>query len=556
MKFLLVFTWLFTSLWMVGGCCIVGGCATQCMAQTSPPNFLVIIADDMGYSDAGCYGSEIATPHLDELAAGGVRFTQFYNTARCWPTRAALLTGYYPQQVHRDGMPGARAKEFGGNGVRPDWAQLIPERLRPLGYRTYHSGKWHLDGQPSNNGFDISDQVSRGPGFFDSRSARQQKNADRDTDAAKEFYLTTATAAHAIRCLQEHAADFADRPFFHYLAFHAPHFPLHALPGDIARYRDRYLDGWDELRRERHARQRELGITQTALSELETDIGPPYDFPEQLQLLGPGEINRPLPWQELSQDQQQFQATKMAIHAAMIDRMDQEIGLVLDQLRSMEALENTFICFLSDNGASAEIMVRGDGHDPAAAAGSAETYLCLGPGFSSAANTPFRRHKTWVHEGGIATPFIVHWPQGIDAGGQLRHTVAHVIDIAPTILDLAGGEIPGDGEVPASPGRSLRPVLDRDGAPLHDDLWFYHEGNRGLRQGDWKIVLSNASRPFPWNSSQEANSDADPETAWELYNLAEDRAEQHNLASADPQRVAAMVARWRKLNQQFLQDAQ
>ena len=508
------------------------------------PNFLVIIADDMGFSDAGCYGGEIATPNLDALAAGGLRFTQFYNTARCWPTRAALMTGYYPQQIRRDGMPGA-PKTFGGRGSRPEWAKTIAEYLRPAGYRTYHSGKWHIDGEPTENGFDRSDPTSRGPGFFDSI-----KRENRDP----KYYRTTATAQHAIDCLQEHAAKFSERPFFHYLAFHAPHFPLHALPEDIERYRDRYIAGWDVLRQERHDRQQTLGLTVAELSPLEQDVGPPYAFPDQIALLGPGEINRPLPWEALTADQQRFQATKMAIHAAMVDRMDREIGRVLDQLRSMNALADTFICFLSDNGASAEIMVRGDGHDPSASPGSAATYLCLGPGFSSAANTPFRRHKTWVHEGGTSTPFIVHWPKGITARNELRSPIAHVIDIAPTVLDLAGVNVDVAGAPPMS-GKSLRKAFAGDGVTVHDELWFYHEGNRALRQGDWKIVHSNASRPFPWSNSKAAASETSDDADWHLYNLATDRAEQQNLSHAHLERVAALAARWEALRDQFLRDA-
>ena len=508
------------------------------------PNFLVIIADDMGFSDAGCYGGEIATPNLDGLAAGGLRFTQFYNTARCWPTRAALITGYYPQQIRRDGMPGA-PRSFGGGGKRPQWAQTIAESLRRAGYRTYHSGKWHIDGKPTQNGFDLSDQINRGPGFFDSL---QRKNRDPD------FYRTTATAEHAIECLKEHAETFSERPFFHYLAFHAPHFPLHALPEDIARYRDRYLQGWDVLREERHDRQRRLGIRVAALSPLEKEVGPPYAFPDQIARLGPGEINRPVPWKELTEEQKRFQATKMAIHAAMIDRMDRELGRVLDQLRSMNALENTFICFLSDNGASAEIMVRGDGHDPAAAPGSAATYLCLGPGFSSAANTPFRRHKTWVHEGGTSTPFIVHWPSGIKAKNEFRSSVAHVIDIAPTVLDLAGVKADTTGTPPMS-GRSLKPALMKDGVTLHEELWFYHEGNRALRQGEWKIIHSNVTRPFPWRRSDAAAAETKDAANWSLYNLAQDRAEQQDLAQVYPERVKAMATRWVEMRDQFLQDA-
>ena len=513
------------------------------VSASERPNFLIIIADDMGFSDAGCYGGEIETPNLNSLAAKGLRFTEFYNTARCWPTRSSLMTGYYPQQIRRDGFPEAPSN-FGGGGRRPDWAKTIAEYLKPAGYRTYHSGKWHIDGRPTDHGFDLSNQTSRGPGFFETI-----KNADRDP----AYYETIHTAQHAIDCLKEHASEHPDEPFFHYLAFRAPHFPLHALPEDIEKYRDRYLKGWDELRKERLNRQKELGIEVGDLSLLEPDVGPPYHFPEQLKILGPGEINRPLPWEKLTEEQRRFQATKMAIHAAMIDRMDHEIGRVLDQLRDMNALDNTFICFLSDNGASAEIMVRGDGHDPEAAPGSAETYLCLGPGFSSAANTPFRRHKTWVHEGGISTPFIVSWPKGISAKNELRSTVGHVIDIAPTVLDLAGVTIePRDA--PPMPGTSLKPAFTCDTAPLHEELWFYHESNRALRQGDWKIVHGSKVRPFPWRQSAEAAAEKLLEFKWSLYNLEEDRAEQNNLAEKHPEKVKAMAERWAEMGRQFLKD--
>lgn len=523
---------------------LVGLLLTLSASAVDRPNFLVIIADDMGFSDVGCYGGEIATPHLDGLAAQGLRFTQFYNTARCWPTRSALMTGYYPQQIRKDGMPGA-PRSFGSSGKRPLWAKTIAEQLRSAGYRTYHSGKWHIDGKPIDNGFDRSDSASRGPGFFESI-----KKQDRDPD----YYQTTGTAQHAIDCLKEHASDHSERPFFQYLAFNAPHFPLHALPEDIERYRDRYIHGWDVLRKERHERQQVLGLRVASLSPMEEEVGPPYAFEDQIALLGPGEMNRPLPWEELTSEQKRFQATKMAIHAAMIDRMDREIGRVLDQVRSMNALENTFICFLSDNGASAEIMVRGDGHDPSAAPGSASTYLCLGPGFSSAANTPFRRHKTWVHEGGTSTPFIVHWPAGFKAKNEFRSIIAHVIDIAPTVLDLAGLKIDFSNRPPMS-GRSLRSALSNDGVTLHDALWFNHEGNRALRQGDWKIIHSNINRPFPWGRSAEAASETSESAIWSLYHLAKDRAEQLDLALSHPDRVKAMAARWVEMGNQFLEDA-
>ncbi|WDI41687.1 arylsulfatase [Bremerella sp. P1] len=504
------------------------------------PNFLVIIADDMGYSDAGCYGGEIATPNLDQLAAGGLRFTQFYNTARCWPTRSALVTGYYPQQIRRDGMPGA-PRNFGGRGKRPEWAKTIADYLKPAGYRTYHSGKWHIDGEPTKNGFDLSNPTTRGPGFFETT-----KKKSRDPS----YYETIETADFAIECLKEHASEYADKPFFAYVAFRAPHFPLHALPEDIARYRDRYTQGWNVLRKERHERQQELGLDVAELSALEPQVGPPYAFPDQIKQLGSGEVNRPVPWNDLTAEQKEFQAMKMSIHAAMIDRMDREIGRILDQLRSMNAMEETFICFLSDNGASAEIMVRGDGHDPTAAMGSAETYLCLGPGFSSAANTPFRRHKTWVHEGGISTPFIVHWPGGIKAKNEFRSSVAHVIDIAPTILDLAGVKAEVTQGISMS-GKSLKQALLKDGAVVHDVLWFYHEGNRALRQGDWKIVYADDV-----NAGKRGVEKEDIyKVKWSLYDLSTDRAEQQDLSEAELERVKAMVSRWDQLRTKFLSEA-
>jgi len=234
------------------------------------------------------------------------------------------------------------------------------------------------------------------------------------------------------------------------------------------------------------------------LSDVELEVGPPYHFPEALVTLGAGEVNRPLPWDSLTDGQRTFQATKMAIHAAMIDRMDREIGRVLMQLREMNAFDNTLIFFLSDNGASAEIMVRDDGHDPLAAPGSAASYLCLGPGWSNCSNTPFRRHKTWVHEGGISTPLIAHWPNGIEARGELRKNVGHVIDMVPTILEATGASrftTWNDKPVPMPPGRSLLPAFATDATVTRDYLWWSHEGNRAIRVDDWKLVAPGKDGP-------------------------------------------------------------
>ena len=411
------------------------GFAESGRAIEGPPNVVVILADDLGYSDLGCYGGEIQTPNLDGLAAQGLRYSQFYNTARCWPTRAAILTGYYAQQVRRDTVPGVPS---GGRGIRPRWARLLPEMLRPRGYRSYHSGKWHVDGMPLENGFDHSYYVEDLGRYFHPRVLYEDDRKLPPVQPGSGYYATTAIADHGIAYLRDHAESHRDQPFFLYLAFNAPHFPLQALPEDIERTRARYDGGWESVRAERWGRIQHIGLVSGRLSDVERQIGPPYDFPEALKRLGPGEVNRPVPWDELTPQQHSFQATKMALHAAMIERMDREVGRVLEQIRAMNAFENTLIFFLSDNGASAEIMVRDDGHDPSAIPGSAATHLCLGPGWSTVANTPFRRHKTWVHEGGIATPLIVHWPRGIAARGELRHDPGHVIDLVPTILEVAG----------------------------------------------------------------------------------------------------------------------
>jgi arylsulfatase len=511
-------------------------------AEPAPrPNFLIIVADDMGFSDIGCYGGEIETPNLDKLAAGGVRFTHGYSTARCWPTRSCILTGYYAQQVRMDPP----------RGRLPQWTRVLPHYLQPLGYRSYHSGKWHLMGAPkavADGGFDHSYKLDDHDRHFYPRAHSEDDRPLAPVKPDAGYYTTTFIADHAIRCLKEHAEKHADKPFFSYLAFTSPHFPLHALQGDIARYRERYLEGWDTVRERRWKRLREMGIVNCALAPLETAFTPRYFKKEFLDSLGPGETLHPIAWKDLTDEQRKFQAAKMAIHAAMVDRMDREIGRVLDQLRAMGALDNTVVFFLSDNGADATILIRGDKHDPAAQPGSGASYLCLGPGWASASNAPFRRHKIWVHEGGIATPWIVHWPKGIRARGELRHDLCHVIDFAPTLLDLAGvkpsdpslrsGQAWNGVTAPPLPGRSLVPAFDRDGAVPREFLFFHHEGNRALRMGNWKLVS--------------AREDQD---AWELSDLATDRCEMVNLAPQQPDRVRQMEARWKELEAEFRRQA-
>lgn len=489
------------------------------MNSGKPPNVLLILVDDMGYSDPGCYGGEINTPVIDSLAENGLRYSQFYNCARCWPTRSAILSGYYPQQINRDSV-----LDIPGNGRsnRPQWASLLPDYLKPAGYRSYHSGKWHIDGNPTENGFDRSLHVVDQNRFFSPNMLFKDDKKYKPENLGKGFYATTDIADHAIEALREHQLEHAEDPFFSFVAFTAPHFPLHALPEDIERVGDRYKVGWDVIRSQRWERLQKMGLVKGALSAVEYDQGPPYDFSERLGVLGENEVTLPVPWESFSEEQQEFQQVKMKIHAAMVERIDIEVGRIIKQLKAMNAFEDTVIFFLSDNGASAEMMVRGGGHDPEAAPGSEGSYLCLGPGWSTVANTPFRKHKVWAHEGGSCTPFVVHWPKRISQHGEIRETPGHVIDMVPTILDLAGVETPKQRV--QFPGQSLLPSFtERSGSKR--TLWWAHKGNHALRDGDWKLVKTN-------------------EGPWELYNLKADRAETVNLADQYPEKVEALTQKW------------
>lgn len=519
----------------VGSWVILGSILYSSAAGPAPkPNILLIVADDMGYSDAGCYGGEIQTPNLDRLARNGLRFTQFYNTARCWPSRASILTGYYAQQVRRDTLPGVQS---GAAGTRPSWARLLPQMLQPLGYHSYHSGKWHVDGRVLDGGFEHSYSLNDHDRYFNPKQHQWDDQPLPPVAPDGGFYVTTEIANRAISMLRRHTSEHLGAPFFMFLAFTSPHFPLHALPEDIALYRNRYTNGWDALRQERYGRMRQFGIVNCPLSKLESETIPSWNLAEtRLQEeIGLGEVGHAVPWASLTPQQSQFQPVKMAIHAAMVHRMDREIGRVLDQLVAMNAFEDTLVLFLSDNGASAEQIIRGDRHDPRLPPGSAGTFLSLGPGWSSAANTPLRLHKSWVHEGGISTPFIAHWPRGIRARNELRHSPAHLIDIAPTILQLAGGTWPGEFgglAVPPPPGKSLLPVFRKDWSVRHDYFWWFHDGNRAIRVGDWKLVADHAK-------------------PWELFNISSDRAEQINLATRYPERVAGLDREWTRRLEEF-----
>ncbi len=505
-------------------------------AEKKKPNFLVILADDMGYSDAGCYGGEIATPNLDRLAQNGLRFTQCYSTGRCWPSRACIMTGYYAQQVRMDPP----------RGRLPAWSRCLPHLLKPLGYRCYHSGKWHVRGAPmpvADGGFDHSYLYRGFNRYFSPRNHFEDGRKLPPVEPGSGYYATCAIADYAVKYLKKHQASDPGKPFFQYLAFNSPHFPLHALQKDIDRYRQKYKDGWDVQRQKRFKRLQSLGVISCDLSKRMPEMKPDWNLSEKAlkERIGEGEAGGACAWEKLTGRQKEFQALKMAIHAAMITRMDIEIGRVIDQIKSMGQWENTVVVFASDNGASAEQIIRGDMHDPKAPAGSARSYLCLGPGWSTCANTPFRYHKSWTHEGGISSPFIVHWPKGIAARNELRHDPCHFVDIVPTILDLAGHSLSkAGGTAPPFPGCSLKPAFDGDDRISHKYLYWHHMSNRAVRKGDWKLVAGGCRK--------------EPEP-WELYNMKTDRSEMHNLASKHPEKVRGLAALWQELETRFRRQA-
>jgi arylsulfatase A-like enzyme len=473
-------------------------------AQRKRPNIILMMADDMGFSDIGCYGSEIATPNLDRLAKGGVRFTQFYNCARCCPTRASLLTGLYPHQagighmVENRGTPAYQ-------GYLNDRCVTIGEALRESGYSTLMTGKWHVGEQrphwPKDRGFDrYFGLVSGSSSFFRVTEARPLVNEDQPVRPKDDsFYLTDLFTDHAVKFLDEHGRS--EKPYFLYTAFTSPHWPLHAREEDIARYRGKYKMGWDELRQRRHARMIQMGIVDKRWPLAERD----KDVPA---------------WDQVKNREEQDQL--MAVYAAQIDRMDQNIGRILAKVKEQGQESNTLILFLADNGGCAEIINRGKA---GVAAGGPESFLSYGPPWANASNTPFRLYKHWVHEGGIATPLIAHWPAGLTEKGKISHEPGHLVDIMATCLDAAGASYPTSFKgqtIQPLEGRSLLPVLTGKKRKGHDHICWEHEGNRAVRQGDWKLV-------------------AQSKQAWELYNLKTDRTETHDLAAAEPARVQAMT---------------
>jgi len=474
------------------------------------PNIVLIMADDMGFSDLGCYGSEIQTPNLDRLAAGGMRFTQFYNTGRCCPTRAALLTGLYPHQAGVGHMVG----DYGVPGYRgflSDRCVTIAEVLRPAGYTTLMVGKWHVGEDrphwPYDRGFDkYFGLVSGGSNYWRLDPTRKMARDDALFTPTEPFYLTDLFTDHAVRFLDGHGRS--GKPFFMYVAYTAPHWPLHAHPEDIARYQGKYMIGWDELRRRRHRRMIDLGLIDARWAIT------PRDATAKA-------------WDDV--ENKADCDLRMAVYAAQIDRMDQNIGRILSKLRELNLEQNTLVLFLSDNGGCAEVIDRGKKGVPP---GPADSFLSYGLPWANASNTPFRRYKHWVHEGGIATPLIAYWPGRIKPA-QITHQPGHVIDLMATCVDVAGVTYPqthrGQPIIPLE-GRSLVPIFRGEVRKGHDAIFWEHEGNRAVRQGKWKLVSMH-----PGRGPNEPGK-------WELYDLEADRTELNDLAEKHPDKVRELSA--------------
>lgn len=534
-------------------------CSSSCKQANDegvkPPNIILIMADDMGYSDSSPYGGEINTPNLEQLAANGLRFTQFYNTARCCPTRASLLTGLYPQQAGIGHMVDDRGT-IAYRGDLSKQAVTIAEVLKASGYATYLSGKWHVtpyiidnptkENWPRARGFDrFFGMISGAGSFYDPRSLTLEDEYVAPRDG---FYATTDFTDQAVQYIKEHQTD---NPYFLYLAYTAPHWPLQAPRDEIAKYKGKYDQGWDSVRSKRYERMKKMGLVKK-----DWQLSPRDSLIQE--------------WDSDIEDRD-WEIANMETYAAMIDIMDQGIGKIIATLKAKGELENTMLIFLQDNGACAEELgstnrqidasmvkpmkagaiqtemipfVTRDGNAVRvmreAWPGPAEGYTAYGRNWANASNTPFREYKHWVHEGGISSPLIVHWPEGIVEGGGFRESPAHLIDIMATCVDAAGANYPinyNGKDIQPMEGQSLLPVFD--GKPLEErPIYWEHEGNRAVRLGKWKLV-SKAKDPQYWDAIADL-----PIEYWELYNMEKDRTETNDIAKNHSDQVLKMSAMW------------
>ncbi|MEH0152749.1 arylsulfatase [Limibacter armeniacum] len=524
-------------------------CTTKTVQQEARdkrPNIVVIMADDLGYSDLGCFGGEVNTPTLDRLAKNGIRMTQFYNTARCCPTRASFLTGLYPHQAGIGAMTGDKGLS-GYRGHLTENTVTIAEVLKTAGYRTGMVGKWHVSLTKAQKGEkqlkwlahqknfgDFSDRASypTGRGFekyygniwgvvdyFDPFSLVNGEEPVESVPA--DYYHTVAIGDSAVAYVDEFAKD--DKPFFLYVAHCAPHWPLQALPEDIEKYKDTFTKGWDAIRETRYKRMVDMGL----LKESESVLSPRM-FKEK--------------WKDNADTV--WDAHAMAVHAAMIDRLDQTVGNLVAKLEETGELDNTIILFFSDNGASPEQPIRA-GFDRAGETREGETVVFprdkkslpgpqtvhagIGKEWANVANTPYRYFKAKVFEGGIRTPMIVHWPKGIQQKGSFVSNLGHVSDLMATFVELAQTNYPETFEgrtITPTVGKSLLPAMQGVGKVKHDLLFWEHLGNKAIRIGDWKLVMLKET------------------DKWELYNLAEDQTELQDLSDKYPDKLKEMVALW------------
>jgi arylsulfatase A-like enzyme len=485
--------------------------STKNILIDSRPNIIYIMADDMGYSDLGCYGGEVRTPNIDLLAANGIKLKKFYNNSRCCPTRASLLTGQYPHTVGMGGMVGpTQAPMVKGpyQGFLNDSFPTIAEELKKVGYNTYMSGKWHVGERPEHwplkRGFDhYYGLISGASSFFEITPAERDKRRfvldDTDYEIPKEgHYMTDAFTDHALGYLDQQKKDHNGKPFFLYLAYTAPHFPLHALEADIAKYEALYMQGWDITREKRYEKMKKLGLVDQryTLSE-RPDVIPAWENATEKKV-----------W-----------ARKMAVYAAMIDRMDQNIGRLVNKLKANGQYENTMIVFISDNGACAESVNTKLLNDPEKKIGERGSYQIYGESWANASNTPFKKYKHYMHEGGIVTPCIIQWPAKIKPTKGYSDGIGHVVDLMPTALELSGATSPNLA------GKSLSYLWNKQKAPERTYCW-EHEGNQAIRKGDWKLV-----KEFQDNY-------------WSLYNLAVDPTEANDLSGVEATRTKAMMAEY------------
>ena len=502
------------------------------------PNIVLILNDDMGFSDIGCYGGEVETPNLDRLAKDGLRFSQFYNTARCSPSRASLLTGLHPHQT----SVGVLTYDMGPEGYAGNLNQrcvTIAEALKPAGYRSYLSGKWHIssnlkqptDSWPMQRGFDRFYGTIIGAGSFYDPNTLTRGNENIEHEARDpRFFYTDAISDNAVAFIRDHAMEHGEEPFFEYVAYTAPHWPLHAHEEDVAKYKGRFDKGWDRLREERLERLVASGILRDSWPLSERDPTQPS-------------------WSRA--EHKEWLLRCMEVYAAQIDRMDQGIGRILKALEDTGRLDDTLVIFMADNGACAEDIPEGVsvdelvnrlmlarsrtragepvhfGNNPSLMPGPENTYQSYGTAWANLSNTPFRFYKHWIHEGGIATPLIFHWPAGIPARNEVRHSPGYLPDIMATVLDITGTPYPRDfpgRDVAPLEGHSLRSAFTAE-QPSRPPMFWEHEGNAAVRIGKWKLV-----RDYP--------------KAWELYDMEADRTELHDLASRHPERVREMAAQY------------